>query len=280
METKEITCHPNPKKIKHRFVTCLQSSGRIGKSTLMEGIMTWAEFAGVPFAAVDCDAEHRTLSDRFPEATFVDATRSNDEFLRLIKEMPDIPLALADFPAQATGFLLDALESLSVLDVFEERDTRMTVLMFGSDDPTAMMSMAKTYLALGDRADYVLVKNPARFRSTKFDETAIAELFKRKRVPVIELPAITETTLTEIERVSEQKQKYLTLTEAAKLKSLTDICRLEVQHFLNRMLTQCEDAAPVLLPDPTLIKNKVFRPGDKAARQTPKKFNPLAFIHE
>ena len=34
METKEITPTMNPKKIKHRFVTCLQSSGRIGKSTL------------------------------------------------------------------------------------------------------------------------------------------------------------------------------------------------------------------------------------------------------
>jgi hypothetical protein len=97
---------------------------------------------------------------------------------------------------------------------------------------------------------------------------------------MLELPAITDTTLTEIEQVSEQKQKYLSFAEAAKLKSLTDICRLEVEHFLNRMLTQCEDAARVLLPDPVLIKNKVFRPDDKATRQTPKKFNPLAFIHE
>ena len=108
----------------------------------------------------------------------------------------------------------------------------------------------------------------------------MAELFRRKRVPMLELPAITDTTLTEIEQVSEQKQKYLSFAEAAKLKSLTDICRLEVEHFLNRMLTQCEDAARVLLPDPVLIKNEVFRPGDKATRQTPKKFNPLAFIHE
>jgi len=280
MENKEITPITDPKKIKHRFITCLQSSGRIGKSITMEGIMSWADFAGVEYAAVDCDAEHRTLSERFPDATFVDATRSNDEFLRLIKEMPNIPLTLADFPAQATGFLLDALESLSVLDVFEQRETRLTVLMFGSDDPTAMMSMAKTYLALGDRADYVLVKNPARFRSAKFDETAIAEMFRRKRVPILELPALTDTTMTEIEQASEQKQKYLSLAEAGKLKSLTDICRLEVQHFLNRVFTQCEDAARVLLPDSALIKNKVFRPGDKAARQTPKKFNPLDFIHE
>ncbi len=63
---------PNPnlvmsdlKKINHRLVTCFQSSGRIGKSTVFEGILAWARFAGIPVAAVDCDAEHRTLSKRF-----------------------------------------------------------------------------------------------------------------------------------------------------------------------------------------------------------------------
>jgi len=53
----------------------------MGKSTGLEGILTWARFAGIPVGAVDCDAEHRTLSKRFPEAVFVDATRSKDEFL-------------------------------------------------------------------------------------------------------------------------------------------------------------------------------------------------------
>src|ERR1700722_13982765 len=117
-------------KINHRFITCFQSSGRIGKSTALEGILAWADFAGVPVAAVDCDAEHLTLSKRFPEAAFVDATRSNDEFLRLILALPDTPLAVADFPAQATDFLLKAMESLRALDALAERGTRMTILMF------------------------------------------------------------------------------------------------------------------------------------------------------
>ena len=55
----------------------------MGKSTGLEGILTWARFAGIPVGAVDCDAEHRTLSKRFPEAVFVDATRSKDEFLQV-----------------------------------------------------------------------------------------------------------------------------------------------------------------------------------------------------
>jgi hypothetical protein len=265
----------NPVKINHRLVTCFQSSGRMGKSTGLEGILTWARFAGIPVGAVDCDAEHRTLSKRFPEAVFVDATRSKDEFLQLIMELPDVPLAVADFPAQATDFLLSAVESLRVLDALDARETRLTVLMFAADDPTATASMAKTYRALGDRVDYFLVKNPARLRSHTFDESALAGLFRKNKVPVLELPALTATTIQAIEIASAEKKKHLTYSEAVKICSIHPMCRFEIEHFLNRVFTQCEDAAQVLVPDPAIIKNKVFRPTDKAARKAIDEFNPL-----
>jgi hypothetical protein len=269
----------DPTKTNHRLVTCFQSSGRIGKSTVFEGIFTWARFAGIPIALVDCDAEHRTLSKRFPEAAFVDATRSKDEFLQLIMELPDAPLAVADFPAQATDFLISAMESLRVLDALDERETRMTILMFAADDPTATASMAKTYRALQHRVDYLLIKNPARFRSQAFDESALAELFQRGGMPVIELPTITNTTLEEIKTASAENKRHLTFAEAAKTSSIPFICRKEIEHFLNRVFTQCEDAAPVLVPEPATIKNKVFRVKNNLTRLTIDEFNPLD-IHE
>ncbi|MCE0499160.1 MAG: hypothetical protein LV481_14565 [Methylacidiphilales bacterium] len=267
------------KKINHRFVTCFQSSGRIGKSTAFQGILTWARFAGISVAAVDCDAEHRTLSKLFPEAAFVDATRSNDEFLQLIMDLPDAPLAVADFPAQATDFLLGAMESLRVLDALDARETRMTILMFAADDPTATASMAKTYRALGDRADYLLVKNPARFRSQAFDESALAELFRKNKVPVLELPAVTTTTLQKIAAASAEKKKHLTFSDAVKVPSIHQMCRFEIEHFLNRVFVQCEDAERILIPDSTTLENKVFRPADRLARPVIDEFNPLD-IHE
>jgi hypothetical protein len=266
-------------KIYHRLVTCFQSSGRIGKSTVFEALLAWARFAGIPVGAVDCDAEHKTLSKRFPEAAFVDATRSNDEFLQLIMELPDTPMAIADFPAQSTDFLLGAMESLRVLDALDARQTRMTVLMFAADDPTATASMAKTYRALSDRVDYLLVKNPARFRSQLFDESALAELFRKNKVPVIELPAITHTTIQEKELASAEKKKHLTFSEASRTLSIPHICRNEMEYFLNRMLVQCEDAAHLLVPDPALIKNKVLRAKDNLTRIAIDEFNPLD-IHE
>jgi hypothetical protein len=264
------------KKIDHRLVTCFQSSGRIGKSTVLEGILAWAAFAGIPAGAVDCDAEHRTLSKRFPATLFVDATKSKDEFLQLIMDLPDAPLAVADFPAQATEFLLSAMDALRVLDALDASETRLTVLMFGADDPTATASMAKTYRALGDRADYLLVKNPARFRSQAFDESALAEMFRKSKVPVLELPALTPTTFQAIESASADKKRHLTYAEAAKLPSIHPMCRFEIEHFLNRIFTQCEDAARVLIPETSTIKNKVYRPADIATRPPIDEFNPLS----
>jgi hypothetical protein len=188
-------------------------------------------------------------------------------------------MAIADFPAQATDFLLGAMASLRVLDALDARQTRMTVVMFAADDPTATASLAKTYRVLGDRVDYLLVKNPARFRSHAFDESALAELFRKNRVPVLELPTVTATTIQAIEQASAEKKKHLTFSEAAKIPSIPQICRFEIEYFLNRMLTQCEDAARVLVPEPATIKNRVFRPTDKASLPPIDEFNPLA-IHE
>ena len=195
--------------------------------------------------------------------------------MQLIMELPDVPLAVADFPAQATDFLLSAMESLRVLDALDASETRLTVLMFAADDPTATASLAKTYRALGDRADYLLVKNPARFRSEVFDQTALAELFKQNRVPVLELPTITATTIQAIQDASAEKKKHLTYSEAEKLPSIHQMCRFEIEYFLNRIFTQCEDVERVLVPDPALIKNKVTRPTDKAPRKAIDEFNPL-----
>jgi len=269
---------PEP-KIKRRFITCFQSSGRIGKSTMLEGILAWASFAGVPVAIVDCDGEHLTLSKRFPEAAFVNATRSKDEFLQLMTSMPESPISVADFPAQATEFLLDSMQSLRVLDALEGNGTRMTVLMFAADDPTATASMAKTYRALGNRVDYVVVKNPARFRSRLFDESSLADLFRQTKVPVIELPAITATTIQQINAASAERKRHITFAEAVKIQSLHALCRFEIEHFLNRIYVQCEDAAEILVPDTKLIQNGVVHLADRIVAKPVDEFSPLN-IHE
>jgi hypothetical protein len=95
---------PKLKAIRSRWLACTQSTGRVGKSTAAEGIITWLRYAGVAYAAYDADGEHRTLSSRYPDdVEKFDAANSPEEFGRLLERISeDFPVTLVDFPAQAT----------------------------------------------------------------------------------------------------------------------------------------------------------------------------------
>jgi len=85
----------------------MQSTGRVGKSTFAEGLISWLKYAKIPFCAMDGDRQHRTLSRRHPDyVDEFDAAGSFDDFSDLIKALPDNPVVIVDFPANHTDFLL------------------------------------------------------------------------------------------------------------------------------------------------------------------------------
>ena len=117
--------------VTRRFIACTQSTGRVGKSTVAEGLISWFRYAGVEFAAVDADSQHQTLSRRYPEyvETF-DATKTFDDFARMVQALPNLPAILVDFPAQATDFLLSAATHFRLLEFFGAAGIRPTLLIF------------------------------------------------------------------------------------------------------------------------------------------------------
>jgi hypothetical protein len=40
------------------FIACVQATGRVGKSMVADGILSWLTFAGIPHAAIDTDWQH------------------------------------------------------------------------------------------------------------------------------------------------------------------------------------------------------------------------------
>jgi hypothetical protein len=92
--TAEMPEHAEPtiekSAVTRRFIACTQSTGRVGKSTVAEGLISWLRYAGVEFAAVDADSQHQTLSRRYPEyvETF-DATKTFDDFARMVQALPN-----------------------------------------------------------------------------------------------------------------------------------------------------------------------------------------------
>jgi hypothetical protein len=75
--------------------------------------------------------------------------------------------------------------------------------------------------------------------------------------PQIQIPRITGGTIEALDRASEQKRRSLTFREAEPL--LASGSRYELEHWRNRLFSQFEDNAAALLPDESLVKNKVTR---------------------
>jgi hypothetical protein len=246
--------------IKRRFIACTQSTGRVGKSTVAEGLIAWLGYAGIQFAAIDADSQHQTLFHRYPDDVgMFDATKTFDDFASMIQTLPASPVILVDFPAQATDFLLSAAQHFRLLEFFDQSSVRPTLLIFAADDPTAKGSASNTVRFFGDSADYLLVENPARFKSAEFGRTALGNWLKERNTPTLHIPTVTAVTMNAWEALEDKLKRYLSLDEVCRQKDLHELSRYELQFLRNRFLVQFEDFAGHLLPDTSLIKNRVAR---------------------
>jgi hypothetical protein len=247
-------------KIASRLITSFQSTGRMGRSTLQQALISWFAFGGIEFSTIDCDGEHKTLSSWYPDIATFFPYRRDDDLLPILNLAGAGPVELIDFPAQATQSVLNACHHFSAARIFADKGIRLTICIFASDERAALASGAQIVSTLGESADYLVITNPARFTSQVFFASKLAGLLHD--CPQIQIPRITGGTIEALDRASKQKRKSLTFREAEPLLEIGS--RYELEHWRNRLFAQFEDNASALLPDPALVKNKVVR-----AEETP-----------
>jgi hypothetical protein len=244
----------------NRIICSLQSTGRIGKSTVAQALISWFGFAGVEFAAIDADGEHQTLSRWYPNIATRLPFRETDDLLPVLNETGSMPAMLIDYPAQSTQTLLSALAHFQAFDFFESKSTRLTSLIFASDERPAMASAAEIVTTFGPRSDYIIVKNPARFQSEIFMHSQLPKMLAEYAAPTIEIGRITRTTLEHLDAESAKAKKALTFREAEKLLPAGSI--IELQSWRNRLFAQFEDICDLLLP--AKVNKRVERPQNLA----------------
>jgi len=247
-----------------RVILAPQSAGRIGKSTAAEAVISWLQYAGVENVLFDLDAEHLTLSNRFPEitTTFPEALRSEDGWARFMAGLTtlDVPTVVCDLPAQSTDFILRQLTERNGLDLLEESGIRPTILLFPADDAAARQSAIECVRVLGERADWLVVWQPGPKQLVGAAEWAGSNLGTRLRAlqaAEIHLPQLTRLALEEVAKAVRRENRWLPLSEA--IGKVGSVARHELELWHNHALTGCEDAAAHLIPDPSLIQRKTTR---------------------
>jgi hypothetical protein len=248
-----------------RLITSFQSTGRIGKSTFHQALISWFTYAEIPYAAIDADGVHRTLNRWYPEQSALAPFQHPDDLQPILNAVGQAPVTLLDFPAQQTPAILNAFEHFHAFAVLREKRVRLTNLIFASDERAAMESAAAIINACRDAADYVIVKNPARFTSQTFDASPwFRDMLGAYKAPLINFPHLTGWTIEHIDLLSKQRRKSLTFREAEPLIEPSAITsKFELEHWRNLAFAQFEDAANWLLPNSDMIKERVERPKQK-----------------
>ena len=244
-----------------RTLTSLQSTGRIGRSTLKQALMSWFSYAGVEFNAIDADPEHHTLYSWYPDITDKKPYHDENDLLPILNTIGEAPVQLIDFPSQETQSILRALEHFNAFELFEAKNTRPTVFIFASDERAAMLSAHQIISSFDSHADYVIVENPARFGSQVFYRSKLPEILEKFNAPTVRIPRITATTIDILDDASKQMKKALTFREAEPVLEIGS--RFELEHWRNRLFAQFEDIAHLLLQSVDLIQKKVERPKQK-----------------
>ena len=266
---------PDPAAIQSTIICALQSTGRIGKTTAIQALAYWLDFAGIEWTGVDADPEHRGFSERFGKVAHLPLTKSEalDSIFRFAGK--ESPVAIVDFPAGATGEVLRHLETHKVLDALDARGARLVVLVFGSPDPTAEASLREVLEALLDRVRYVMIQNDARYSSERFAGSPAAKALRAKGVPTIALPVLSSLTLHEVGAAESKLRRRLALAEAREHVG-TD-SKLDLDYFCSRVAAQCEEAAGTLLPAEGLIQRRLERSASEPKRAIDKFADPLDF---
>lgn len=257
-----------------RVICPLQSSGRMGKSTFMDLLLGWLDHAEVDWRGLDFDGVHKTLSRAYENVHLL-PLNDGEAIPRLVDALAHeepVPVTALDMPAQAVDQLIRDFDEYGIMEAMEVQRLRLTIPLFLVDDQSARESMAKVLKAFGTRADFVFVRNPVKGKSTGVEATPVVAGMIEKGTPIITLPTLTERTRDAITAVSRQEKKFFPLSSMRDVLPLGP--RVELAKFVPRVWLQMEEAAAVLLPDVSLIRNRVSAVADARAGANGEEIDP------
>lgn len=237
-----------------------QSKGSLGKSFEAEFRTAWLDYHQISWNGSDLDDRHHSFADRHPKQV-QSHTLGNDEdskstLLGLFRNVTrsDTPVHVIDCRAQADGLIVQAFESLQMLESLATQGIRFTFFLFPSEDTESMNNLMDLFYFAGDRVDYVVVHNPAKVRTNLFKKSALETELKKFGAKELTLPVVTSITLLAVKRAEAKAGRKLSFAEVATpgAAHLELMLAGEMQWAMQQMFRQYDEVAGLLLP-PQLV---------------------------
>jgi hypothetical protein len=234
-----------------------QSKGSLGKSFETEFRTAWLTYRGVSWNGSDLDDRHHSFADRHPKEVQSYMLGSEDESKSTLLGMfrnaarSDSSVHVVDCRAQADGLIVNALESLQLLESLAQQGVRFTFLLFPSEDTESMNNLLDLFFFAGDRVDYVIVHNPAQVRTNLFKKSKIEAELRDFGAREITIPVITAVTLLAVKRAERAAGHKLSFADVATPGNIHLDLELagEMQWAMQKMFRQYDTVASLLVPE-------------------------------
>jgi hypothetical protein len=186
------------------------------------------------------------------------------------------PVHVIDCRAQADGLIVQALDSLQLLESLGAQGIRFTFFLFPSEDTESMNNLLELFYFAGDRVDYVIVHNPAKVRTNLFRKSNIEAELKKFGARELTLPVVTSITLLGIKRAEAKAGRKLSFAETATpcAPHLELMLAGEMQWAMQQMFRQYDAIADLLVPSELMPEvEPQTEPAAKPARSKQPMFN-------
>ncbi len=223
--------------INHRLIVPIQTRGGLGKSTVAIALCEWMRQRGVPWQGYDLDSFNRTLSTVYPdEITAVEMSREPEgDLIKILRKVAQQDVTLIDPSAHMNKTILSAFEKIDFPAFAAKAQVRTTVLIFPMDEVSDMDDISETVDVLGNRVDWIIVRNPVRIATTRFfDGSELEAKLKEYQAASLEVPALLSDTRNHLRAHEVQLGRGLSPAEA--LKNLTLKIDLVHRTILERWL--------------------------------------------
>ena len=227
-----------------RLILIMNGKGGVGKSTFAINLVQHYKDLGLPHRSVDTDNENSTLKRFHNDADFVDLSlpRGLDLLIRLVEKTETV---LVDCRAASTDLILGYLAEVNALDILTSLQTRLTVVMPVNHEPDSIEQICVIAGALGDRCDYVVVRNQVHSEHfSLYDNSNIRKrLLDELGACEITMPKLYDWLVTAL------NQHNLTVTAAIAPGEISLIDRQRLLNWQRTLVAQIELAGSFLLPE-------------------------------
>lgn len=239
--------------IKHRLVVPIQTRGNIGKSTEAISRCEWMLQRGIAWAGYDLDRYNRTFSTTYPDLVqFIDpGDEPEGAVISVLRKVTHSPVTMIDPSAHQDRAILEALRKVNFAELATGAQARLTVLIFPIDETSDMDDIAATVEALNSLADWVVVRNPAKIRGTKFfDGSELDKMLQGLGAAKLEIPPLLSDTRNHLRAQEIRLGRSLSPAEAIKNRELKiDLLhRMILEDWLRSAFARFDGIAGHLVP--------------------------------